>query len=337
MDKRELVGLLSNNAVIVSQQKRQYLVDFGQCRTAAKGGQILYCDHCCASAVVYNPCNRRGCPVCGPKNQLKWLKSAKMRTLPTGHIHLVFSFSDEITRRWQRNSRETVSFLFKSVNRALIRLERHLGVTLGRVLVFQSHGKALSYKAHVHCIITDGGLDDKGQWRKLGVIPMQAMKVWMKPLVKPEEIRIHQTRHETTGDRFLEYLGFRQFGLIVKANQINQVESTITVNEPRGVTQLAVNTFVQRYMDHIPEKGCVMVRYYGLYSTRRREEYAKAYVQLVVKEANDEPMAPYQICCPRCEQIMGLKATWIAGESMNYSRWGFKTHPPEHWEMAGGQ
>ena len=333
---RLLASGVAGPSVIVSDQKRRYIADYGQCRTVAKGCQIFHCDDCHRSAVVYNPCNRRGCPVCAKKNQRAWLESVKSRLIPTGHLHLVFSFPEEITDRWRKNPRETIGQLFQTVNRAIKKLERLKELRIGRMLVFQSHGRGLSYKAHVHCLMTDGGLNDDGQWEKLGVLPLVQMGNWIRQsLPGTEELKgfsIHQSRYERSGAGVAVYLSQKQIGQIVKAENLEKTSESIEVSDRSGKTRLGVDNFIQRYLDHVPEKGTVMVRHYGLYSNREVEWRKKAMEVLQVEEPPKE--ADFEPCCPHCQTVMRLLGVWKAYEPKSFEPWGFESHPPEHWQMG---
>ena len=333
---RLLASGVAGPSVIVSDQKRRYIADYGQCRTVAKGCQIFHCDDCHRSAVVYNPCNRRGCPVCAKKNQRAWLESVKSRLIPTGHLHLVFSFPDEITDRWRKNPRETIGQLFQTVNRAIKKLECLKGLRIGRMLVFQSHGRGLSYKAHVHCLMTDGGLNQDGQWEKLGVLPLVQMGNWIRlSLPGTEELKgfsIHQSRYERSGAGVAVYLSQKQIGQIVKAENLEKTSESIEVSDRSGKTRLGVDNFIQRYLDHVPEKGTVMVRHYGLYSNREVEWRKKAMEVLQVEEPPKE--ADFEPCCPHCQTVMRLLGVWKAYEPKSFEPWGFESHPPEHWQMG---
>lgn len=340
VEKLEVVRLLASgvagSSVIVSDQKRRYIADYGQCRTVAKGCQIFHCDDCHRSVVVYNPCNRRGCPVCAEKNQRAWLESVKRRLIPTGHLHLVFSFPEGITERWRKNPRETIGELFRAVNRVIKKLERQQGLRIGRMLVFQSHGKGLSYKAHVHCLMTDGGMNCDGGWEKMGVLPLAQMERWVGESLPGSEERkgfgIHQSRYERSGVGVAVYLSQKQFGQIIKPANLEKRSESIEVRDRSGETWLEVENFIQRYLDHVPEKGTVMVRHYGLYSNRGVEWRKKAMEVLQVEEAQKE--AEYEPCCPHCQTVMRLVGIWKAYEPKSFEAWGFGSHPPEHWQMG---
>jgi hypothetical protein len=341
MEPREMVRLLvgqkSNNQVIVSRQKQQYLIDYAQCRTIAKGCQVFKCDECSRATVVYNPCNRRGCPVCARKNQLAWLQSATNRLIPVGHIHLVFSFPAEVTDQWRMNPKKTIGALFRAVNRTLRKFEEQAGVTTGRMMVFQSHGRGLSYKAHLHCLMTSGGIDDQGKWVGLGVLPLARMTGWIKSYL-PENSgekgwRVHQTHHVRGGEQVAGYLAQRQIGMVVKPEQVTASAQDIDVTDRGSQTSMDPSTFVQRYLDHVPEKGSVMIRNYGLYSNRKKELHSAALTELRIEDS-EEPAEKYTPECPNCKVALSIKAVYLANKAASFERWGFETHPPGHWEFG---
>lgn len=327
--------MLARPEVDASPFKKQLVRDFGQCRTVAKGCQILRCENCRRSAVYYNACNRRGCPICGPKNQVAWLEAAKRRLIPVGHIHLVFSFPDELTRRWREAPRRTIDRMFQLVNKAIGVLEVQQRVRTGRMLVFQSHGKGMSYKAHIHCLMTDGGLTQDGEWQKLSSLPLGKMIESLRLGYQFENDRgltVHQSRHEKTGEAVVGYLGQKQFGQVVKCEELTQEDGCIRIEHRGGETRLDRETFVDRYLNHIPEKGTVMVRHYGLYSNREVDLRSWAMEILKVKER--EPRSQWRPNCPGCKADLIVVGVWAAYQPKSFEKWGLGVGPPEHRKMG---
>jgi len=273
--------------------------------------------------------------VCAQKNQLSWLNAARERLLPTGHIHLVFSFPEEFTDQWRREPRKTVGLLMGAVNRVMARHETQSGMRVGRMQVFQSHSTGLSYKAHVHCLVTDGGLVDDKKWVGLAALPLVEMTRRLAASLKlksTEGLSIHQTRHERNGQAVVGYLGHRQFGQIVKANQIDLEPERAVINDRGRSTRMPLQTFAQRYVDHIPEKGTVMVRHYGLYSNRNKQWHAVARASLTAEQA--EESAKWVPECPTCKTELRILAVLKPYWTKTFEPWGFGEGPPEHWQFG---
>jgi len=206
-----LARLSQSGEVTAPLEKTQYLKDYLECRTAAKGGRVLRCEDCGTHAVAYNACNRRGCPVCSRKNQLNWQVKMKQRLLPTGHRHLVISFPDRFTEDWIKQPRAAVHEMMRGSRKLIRKIEKEQKLTVGTLLVFQSHCHGLAYKAHVHCVITDGGLDRDDKWQALGTLPLERMTGWLKEsfggIDNEKGWRIHESHHPAGGESVVGYLG----------------------------------------------------------------------------------------------------------------------------------
>ena len=341
METRELAQLLvrlsRSGDVIAPPEKVYYLKDYLECRTAAKGGKLLRCEDCGTHAVAYNACNRRGCPVCSRKNQLNWQVKMKQRLLPTDHLHLVFSFPESFTEKWLQNPRATVAEMLKKVAKVIRKLEKKLKLRAGTILVFQSHCSGLAYKPHVHCVITNGGLDQDDKWQPLGVLPLEEMTKWLIKAFGGEEQtkgwRIHESRHQAGGEAVVQYLGQRLHGSVVSAREVEEHDQSVAVSTRGGSIELTSSLFVLRYLMHIPQKGTVLVRSYGLYATRQKKRHETARVLL---GGGEKPEAEEWVeRCPRCKGVMTtIMHTLMSPLVFDHERLGFGVDPPRHWELS---
>lgn len=345
MDKRELLSLLvrahQSGQPPLSFEKAQLLKRYQGCRTIANGFQVLWCETCRKFEVVYNPCNKRGCPICSKKNQLRWEAKARKRLLETGHLHLVFSFPEAVTQLWLEGERTTVKALFRVVNKAMKKLMKSLGLRMGYILVFQSHGKGLSYKAHIHCILTDGGLDKDGKWQPAGVLPLAKMTEWVKKGLgeykQDKGWSIHVSRHSRGGDAVVQYLGSRLSGVVTDIEALSIEGEMVTVQGRGGSVTMKESVFAERFFKHIPAKGLVTVRQYGLYSNRQKAWYEKAKTELNGENHKEVVPEPYKEVCPICQTEMTLVDKWAPRSNPDFTRWGYGVGPPVHREMSAGK
>ena len=153
------------------------------------------------------------------------------------------------------------------------------------MLVFQSHCHGLAYKAHVHCLITNGGLDEDDKWQALGTPPLAEMTKWLLKSLggsgDQKGWRIHESRHQAGGEAVVQYLGQRLHGSVVSANEVvEHQDSRVEVRARGGKVRLSSTDFVVRYLNHIPQKGTVLVRNCGLYSNRQNKRLETARAQL---------------------------------------------------------
>jgi hypothetical protein len=268
---------------------------------------------------------------------MNWQVKMKRRLLPTTHHHLAFSFPESYTEKWIKQPRRTVHELIKGVRKVIRKLEKQLNLTLGTILVFQSHCQGLAYKAHVHCIITDGGLDQDDNWHPLGVLPLAEMTKWLEKAMGDEEQgkgwRIHESRHQAGGEAVVQYLGQRLHGSVVSADEVTEVDDTVAISGRNGSIEMASSLFAFRYLNHIPQKGTVLVRNCGLYSNRQKKRHEVARVHL--DKGEKKAPSDWEERCPRCK---GLLKTILSYQTkpleFDHERYGFGVDPPMHWELS---
>ena len=230
---------------------------------------------------------------------------------------------------------------------------------MGSILVFQSHGRGMSYKPHIHCLLTNGGMNKDGDWNNIGPLPLAQMtktfqkyfrkyfqKAWSKtnpddPIAEAGKYSIYDRHHENNADKILSYLSRSIHGVVNGSiNEINnEAGSKISINEIKEgtarVTYLELKTYLDRYLNHIPPAGSIMVRYYGLYSNRHREDFKKAQEKFPVEQETKETRQSPS--CPKCQHTMDLIANTQPGEYIQYKKYGFMNGPPSHGEFAMGE
>jgi hypothetical protein len=309
--------------ITLSGAQTHALEGMKKCRTHELGGRVLECTECGARIVQYNPCNIRGCPICYEKNQIQWKNKASRRILPTRHFHLVFTIPEHYTRIWLKNKKEVAESLFQAVKTAIKAINESEGLLVGSVLVFHSHGIGMSYKPHMHCALSGGGLDSKGIYRELRSIPFHDLEVIVKKefesnikksirvkdiaelcFEKRNSYKVYSGYHEDSGNHIIRYFSKTRYGVVIDIEKELEVENNELVikqddNDCVHITHLDKKTFLERYLNHIPPDKIVMVRYCGLYSNRHREDYKKARKQ-VKNESKKEEDEPYIELCPVC-------------------------------------
>ncbi len=306
---------------------RNIIEKYKNCRTIKMGGRIVECPNCKEKMVLYNPCNKRGCPVCGKKNQLQWKENIKCRLLEMGHYHLVIVPPDMYTMIWMYHKHAFISSLFNSINESFKKYQKKKGLQYGMTMVFQSVGEGLSYHPHVHCIITPGGMNDEHEWEDdfsmnyseileevkksfscgfLKKLPNDAKKRYrMIDNFTKDEWGWNVTFHQNSGESIVNYLSKSACGTVV--NPEKEIEwdrlNREIIYQPTGkkITRLRYEVFMERFFNHIPPKGIVLVRNYGLYSNRHKEELIelKEKFGFEVKKAEE-----YEEECPKCNTEM---------------------------------
>jgi len=141
---------------------------FQQCRTAWLGGHVQVCDQGHVNGIWYNSCRRRACAKCSALARERWLEAQKARLVDCPHRHLIFTIPHQFHALWRGNTPAMMALLFQAVRATLVELTgdaRYLGAMPGFLLALHTWGRSLSLHPHIHCLITEGGLDAEGHWK----------------------------------------------------------------------------------------------------------------------------------------------------------------------------
>ena len=160
---------------------RRAMQDIEQCRTAALGGQLYFCNQCQEQRYSYHSCKNRHCPKCGNDQANQWLAAQQQLLLPVPHFLVTFTLPDELRAVARSNQKLIYNLLFRASAEALQQLAldpRFVGAQIGMVGVLHTWTRQLLYHPHVHYIVTGGGLTDSGRWlaaRKDFLVPVKAL------------------------------------------------------------------------------------------------------------------------------------------------------------------
>jgi hypothetical protein len=140
-----------------------------KCRTSALGAHIDACDECGHVELSYNSCRDRHCPRCQTFAKEKWVAKRSRDLLDIGYFHVVFTVPSELNFLFYQNQHSLYGLLFKAASEAILELCRdpkYLGALPSITAVLHTWGQNLSYHPHLHCIVSGGGLTDRGFWRQ---------------------------------------------------------------------------------------------------------------------------------------------------------------------------
>jgi hypothetical protein len=156
-----------SHALNAPQRKAMRAIE--ACRTPVLGGRVEVCEECGEAQVVYHSCRNRHCPTCQSLRQARWIEGRMARVLPTDYFHVVFTVPDDLLNAIVlRNRRLFFDLLFTAGSQTLLELgadPRRLGAQLGITIVLHTWTRDLRFHAHLHCIVTGGGLHpDGGRW-----------------------------------------------------------------------------------------------------------------------------------------------------------------------------
>jgi hypothetical protein len=138
------------------------------CRTAALGGAVEWCDHCQNTRIVYRSCRDRHCPKCQGLARERWIQQRLAELLPVEYFHVVFTVPQQIAAVAFYNKEVVYQILFRTVSATLLTIARdpqHLGAEIGFFAVLHTWGQNLHLHPHLHCVVPGGGLTPDGEWK----------------------------------------------------------------------------------------------------------------------------------------------------------------------------
>lgn len=275
------------------------------CGNPMCGFARIRCPDCGEERLLMFSCKTRGfCPSCHAKRREEWgewMQEELLLDVP--HRQVVFTIP-KMLRLFFRFKRKLLDSLCLSAVRSLVKfLYTATGSELmpGVVAVIQTFGDRINFHPHIHCLVTEGGTTPDGVFHRVFRFHDEAL----------QEIFTHEVfslllRKKLIGLPLVEkILGWRHTGFNVHSQVRTQTKSEaervgkymirpvlsmkrLFFDETGGKVRYQYEKygsqaesidyleFIARVTSHIPDKGQVMIRYYGLYSNAHRGKIRKA-------------------------------------------------------------
>ena len=320
---------------------RRAMQDIEQCRTAALGGQLYFCQQCQEPRYSYHSCKNRHCPKCQNEQANEWLAEQQNLLLPVPHFMVTFTLPDELRAIARSNQKLIYNLLFRASSAALQQLardSRFVGAQIGMVGVLHTWTRQLLYHPHVHYIVTGGGLTSDGRWvssRKDFLVPVKALspifRAKFRDQLKKTELfaQVDQQAWKKkwvvhsqpvgSGEQAFQYLAPYIFRVAISNNRLEKLQhGQVTFSYKDSATDqlkhctVTAHEFIRRFLQHVLPNRFIKVRYYGLLSPAHRLLLRKARQLLsattcklksvVVKTT--EPLPPPS--CPHCRGPLTL-------------------------------
>ena len=277
-----------------------------RCGTKEMGYAIYLCPNCRQhpEKVVFFTCKSRFCTSCGKAYVDDWVDKMSTQILDVSHRHLVFTIPEQLRARIYWN-RELLKIL--SDTAAKVVMENVQNATAGIITVVHTFGRDLGFNPHVHVLMTEGGLNDDGNWINVNFLSYSKLrKQWQYHLLIQLRKHLPETKGvsglidklfvkypngfyvnaETKMDdaqKAAKYVGRYIARPAIAESRIQGYDGeTVTFSyedHETGETKseiLPVLQFIGRLVMHIPMKGYQMVKRYGLYARHIRPAFRKA-------------------------------------------------------------
>ncbi|MFQ5741641.1 MAG: transposase, partial [Acidobacteriota bacterium] len=298
------------------------LRDIQACRTAALGGHLEQCDHCGEQIYAYHSCRNRHCPKCQGDRSRDWLERQGAALLPCSYYLLTFTLPHSLRALAYAHQRRDYGAMLRCAAAALQALAadpRYLGARPACLAVLHTWTRTLLYHPHVHLLVSAGGLAPDDGWVKpknpAFLVPVRALSVLFRaklchalarqgllsqapPPVWKRDWVVH-CQPADRGRRVLGYLGRYIFRVALsnsRLERIDQGQVTFRYRDSRShrmrrVT-LPAHEFLHRLLLHVLPRGCVRVRYYGLWSHACRPQLQRARTLLQAASRQVDPAPP---------------------------------------------
>ncbi len=323
-----------------------------KCRNPKNGYKTYQCPECGRKKYVPFTCKCRLCTSCGTKAANQWADRIHHILLKVPHRHVIFTVPDKLRELLKNPKYQKILFIASKITMEEMvsssnkKSKKKTKLKIGMIQVLQTYGADMKYNPHVHCIVTEGGFDRKGNWIHTYYMPYKFWrKKWQYKLLTMLKKELPKSRETNV---FIDMLfknnpeGFvinaehrfekgegwnmaRYIGRYVKHPPIaesriisfdgKQVTFWYRDSETKKVQTASMDKFefIRLLLSHIPEKDFKIVRYAGVYSRRgfkhRQTEFhegATIFIKKTWREAIKKTFNNDPLLCPNCKIEMEL-------------------------------
>ena len=348
---------------ITEHQKREVEKMMG-CGEFANGYAVYVCWSCGEEKEVPFSCKSRVCSSCGKVHADEWAEQLAGRLFNVVHRHMTFTVASELWEKLEANPRWRKE-LFGAANETL---KRAIKGKAGIVMAMHPYGKDLKVNYHLHVLVTEGGMNEEGEWERQRYINYKTLrKVWQyevltrlrKVMAKTDETKRlidrlfkkyregfydHAEPKVKDGKGVGRYIG-RYLRHPASANarikSYDGKQVTISYNERKKGRRVSVRktmpvlVFLHGIVRHIPPKQFKMVRYYGLYASRKKEKVKQLLAKigsmlgrkvrrLGWRARQRQEFKQDPLICPKCGasdmELFYIKVPWC-GRLMTIGGW----------------
>jgi hypothetical protein len=279
-------------ATVLSQHK--------QCGTIELGAEVYASD--AQEHTLYHTCKGSACPSCGIRAISHWQRDRCAALPDVPYKGITFTMPDVLWPYF--HDRRLARFLPELAAKTLETWVRaKFGVRVGVIAVLHTFNGKLDFNAHVHTMVTAGGLDASGAWVPSLYYDVKVLtEYWRKGVIRllracfrnrlivsgqpSEQIEVILVRQEqrwwsvkvqsfVSRDHFLRYAGRYVRRPPIAQRRIVHVEKekiTFWANDKRTAQrkhhEFTPEEFIRAWMQHIPDRYEHAVRSFGLFAPR---------------------------------------------------------------------
>jgi len=274
------------------------------CGDPAFGGAMYGCSKC--GNLKFQPfrCHSRFCPTCGNMYSIDRTTSMSFKLINVQHRHCVFTI-DESLRPYFLKDRSLLNCLFSAVNSVVTRMfhkdNKSELFTPGFICVLHTFGRDLKWNPHIHCLISEAGVGNSGNARHKKHFNYDFLRFSFQTALLNElekhlgtdfkKVKAAVYKNHKNGfyvyakpqkcnpRQVIKYIGRYLGRPVIATSRIDKYDGdSVTFHYNRHeddklvVETLPVLEFIERLIQHVPEKHFKQIRYYGIYARHRESD-----------------------------------------------------------------
>ena len=145
----------------IHEEQYKAVAAIRSCRTASLGVDYYVCETCGDMTQFYHSCKNRFCPTCSWQDTLKWADKMQDQLFDIAHRHVVFTIPHGLNELLKANKGFLLNILFQSASESIKDWMQHkYHLRPGIINVLHTFGETKDLHAHIHMILSWGGIDD---------------------------------------------------------------------------------------------------------------------------------------------------------------------------------
>lgn len=308
-------GYMNAHEASMLPSHKRVITDVINCRTVALGGHIYGCNTCDSKIYAYHSCKNRHCPKCHTDQTRLWLEKRQEEMLPIPYFHITATVPESLRGIFRANQSDCYAILMKATAEAIVELARnpkHIGGTVGILMVLHTWTQQLIFHPHAHCLVTAGGVSDDGStWhpaKKGFLVPVKALSrlirgktmsalkaarpdiTWPQAAWRQEWV-VHCAPWGQGEQAILNYLARYAFRIAITNYRIMAMdEETVTFRYKERkkrrwrTCRITGEEFMRRFLQHVLPRRFHKIRYFGLWHPAKRDVATRLRLQLKLEQ-----------------------------------------------------
>lgn len=256
-------------------------------------------------------CKSRFCPTCGKKATDQWIAKQQNILPNTDWQHITFTMPGELWEIFKLN-RFLLKKLSTLAAHTILKTALQQGVLPAIFTALHTFGRDLKWNTHIHLSTTLGGLTEHNTWKKIRYSKKKLMPMWRYAIIDllrksfdqltlPEHLQnicpdstywnrwlnqhyqkqwiIHLSKPAKNHYHNVKYIGSYIKRPPLSMSRLKHYDGNKVVFEyfdhctkTKKLMTLNSDDFMQRFIEHIPDKHFRMINYYGFLANRVRTE-----------------------------------------------------------------